>query len=150
MKSPTIDPKEVDFLQRLIDAYRAYFENMPIRLSTLPVREGRRQLYRSFDYGRLMSLHMLDERQYRDPQACRFDKLPGGKNVGLADCAQLESNRTILGAGRAYAQIGRVVPTCLERDFHLPGLATLAQEVAQIAQVQRDAVAAQTADRQVA
>ena len=50
----------------------------------------------------------------------------------------------------AYAQIGRVVPTCLERDFHLPGLATLAQEVAQIAQVQRDAVAAQTADRQVA
>lgn len=92
--------KETDFLQRRIAAYRAYFENMPIRLSTLPVREGRRQLYRGFDFGRLMSLQMLDERQYRDPQACRFDKLPGGKNVGLADCAQLESNRTILGTAQ--------------------------------------------------
>ena len=59
---------------------------MPIRLSTLPVREGRRQLYRQLGFGRLINLHMLDERQYRDPQACRFDKLPGGKNVGLADC----------------------------------------------------------------
>lgn len=88
---------EKDFLERRIAAYRAYFENLPIRLSTLPVREGRRQLYRHLGFGRLLGLSMLDERQYRDPQACRFDNLPGGKNVGLADCPQLESNRTILG-----------------------------------------------------
>lgn len=91
---------EQGFLARRIAAYRAYFENMPIRLSTLPVREGRRQLYRRLGFGRLINLHMLDERQYRDPQACRFDKLPGGKNVGLADCPSLESNRTMLGAAQ--------------------------------------------------
>lgn len=94
------DKDETDFVARRIAAYRAYFENMPIRLSTLPVREGRRQLYRNLPFGRLLNLAVLDERQYRDPQACRFDKLPGGKNVGLADCPQLESNRTILGAGQ--------------------------------------------------
>ena len=91
---------EPDFLARRIAAYRAYFENMPIRLSTLPVRAGRRQLYRALAFGPLLNLYMLDERQYRDPQACRFDNLPGGKNVGLADCPALESNRTLLGLGQ--------------------------------------------------
>ncbi len=91
---------ETGFLERRIAAYRAYFENMPIRLSTLPVREGRRQLYRHLGFGRLLGLSMLDERQYRDPQACRFDNLPGGKNVGLADCPGLATNRTILGAAQ--------------------------------------------------
>ncbi len=91
------DETEADFLARVVAGYRAYFENLPIRLSTLPVRAGRRQLYRQLGFGRLMSLHMLDERQYRDPQACRFDKLPGGKNIGLADCPSLEAARTVLG-----------------------------------------------------
>lgn len=36
----------------------------------------------------------------------------------------------------AYAGIGRSVPTCLERDFNLPALDVLAQEVAQIARRQ--------------
>ncbi|MFM9940264.1 MAG: alkaline phosphatase D family protein [Hyphomicrobiaceae bacterium] len=94
------DRDETGFLARRIAAYRAYFENMPIRLSTLPVREGRRQLYRHLSFGRLLGLSMLDERQYRDPQACRFDNLPGGKNVGLTDCPQLTSNRTILGTAQ--------------------------------------------------
>lgn len=88
---------EKDFLARQIAAYRAYFENMPIRLSTLPVRQGRRQLYRSLSFGRLLNLAMLDERQYRDPQACRFDKLPDSKNIALADCPDLEADRTMLG-----------------------------------------------------
>lgn len=92
------DPK--DFLQLRVAAYRAYFENMPIRLSTLPVRENRRQLYRNLPFGRLLNLAMLDERQYRDPQACRFDGPSGGKNLPLADCPQLESNRSILGQGQ--------------------------------------------------
>lgn len=94
------EPDEKDFIARRVAAYRAYFENMPIRLSTLPVRENRRQLYRNLGFGRLLNLSMLDERQYRDPQACRFDKSSGGKNLALADCPQLESNRTLLGAGQ--------------------------------------------------
>ena len=36
----------------------------------------------------------------------------------------------------AYAGIGRAVPTCLERDFNLPSLSVLSQEVAQIARRQ--------------
>jgi uncharacterized protein (UPF0276 family) len=37
----------------------------------------------------------------------------------------------------AYAHIGHAVPTCLERDFNLPALNVLAQEVAQIARRQK-------------
>jgi len=40
----------------------------------------------------------------------------------------------------AYRQIGRVVPTCLERDFNLPGLASLTAEIGQILRLQADAV----------
>lgn len=100
---------EKDFVARRIAAYRAFFENMPIRLSVLPVREGRRQLYRNLNFGRLLNLSMLDERQYRDPQACRFDGKSGGKNIALADCPQLESNRSILGTAQERwiaAQLG--------------------------------------------
>jgi len=39
----------------------------------------------------------------------------------------------------AYQCIGHVPPTCLERDFNIPDLATLAQEVAHIAQLQQAA-----------
>ena len=59
------------------NAYRAYFENLPIRLSTLPVRGNGRRLYRHFDFGGLMRLYMLDERQYRSAQACPKSKLEG-------------------------------------------------------------------------
>ena len=37
----------------------------------------------------------------------------------------------------AYQRIGHVVPTCLERDFNIPDLPTLAQEVAHIARLQK-------------
>ena len=39
----------------------------------------------------------------------------------------------------AYARIEHPVPTCLERDFNIPDLATLTQEVAQIARFQQEA-----------
>lgn len=51
----------------------------------------------------------------------------------------------------ACALIGRVVPTCLERDFNIPELPILQQEVAQIARLQQDALGVQArADRWVA
>lgn len=40
----------------------------------------------------------------------------------------------------AYRQMGRIVPTCLERDFNIPDLATLTHEVAHIARVQQAAL----------
>lgn len=39
---------------------------------------------------------------------------------------------------QAYERIGRRVPTCLERDFNMPDLDTLTQEVAQITRLQHD------------
>ena len=39
----------------------------------------------------------------------------------------------------AYQRIGHVVPTCLERDFNIPDLPTLAQEVTHIARLQKAA-----------
>jgi len=38
-----------------------------------------------------------------------------------------------------YARIAHAVPTCLERDFTIPELGTLTQEVAQIARIQQEA-----------
>ncbi|WP_030482495.1 alkaline phosphatase D family protein [Nocardioides aequoreus] len=50
-------------------AFRAYYENMPLRRSALPSGPDM-QLYRRLHWGRLASFHMLDTRQYRDDQAC--------------------------------------------------------------------------------
>jgi alkaline phosphatase D len=50
-------------------AYRAYYENMPLRPSAAPSGSGTR-LYRRVRWGRLATFHMLDTRQFRDAQAC--------------------------------------------------------------------------------
>jgi alkaline phosphatase D len=50
-------------------AYRAYYENMPLRPAQAP-RGGGIALYRRVRWGRLASFHMLDTRQFRDDQAC--------------------------------------------------------------------------------
>lgn len=47
----------------------------------------------------------------------------------------------------AYARIGGTVPTCLERDFNIPALPALLQEIAQIGRLQEQA---QQASRQAA
>jgi uncharacterized protein (UPF0276 family) len=51
----------------------------------------------------------------------------------------------------AYAQMDHVVPTCLERDFNIPDLAILTQEVAQIARLQQESFGAPSlSDKRVA
>lgn len=49
-------PNEGDWNQRKMDAMKAYHEWMPTRNSVMT------QIYRSFDFGNLLSLHMLDTR----------------------------------------------------------------------------------------
>ncbi|EID53796.1 alkaline phosphatase D family protein [Saccharomonospora xinjiangensis] len=58
-----------DFLQRRANAFRAYYENMPLRHRNRP-QGSRIQLYRTVSWGSLVNFHMLDTRQYRDDQAC--------------------------------------------------------------------------------
>jgi alkaline phosphatase D len=57
------------FLERRANAYQAYYEHMPLRLSSLP-KGSRMQLYRRVPYGDLAEFAVLDTRQYRTDQPC--------------------------------------------------------------------------------
>lgn len=84
------DPLETPgFAARRAAAFRAYYENMPLRRSSIP-RGDHLQLFRRLHWGRLASFHMLDTRQFRDDQGC-------GDGY-RADCpAAVDPNRTIVG-----------------------------------------------------
>lgn len=97
--------EEDGFAERRIKAYRAYFENLPIRLSTLPVRNQRRRLYRHFDFGGLLRLYMLDERQYRSDQACVKGLRGGGQVLNLSACNEIE--QAVDAGGRGREVLGR-------------------------------------------
>jgi alkaline phosphatase D len=78
------------FLLRRTAAYQAYYENMPLRASTLPAGPHMR-LYRRLVFGNLIDLSVLDTRQYRSPQACG-----GGTTTRCAE--EVDPVRTIVGA----------------------------------------------------
>src|SRR5688572_24304076 len=65
--------------ERRTAAYRAYYENMPLRPSAAP-NGNSIQIYRRIRWGSLATFHMLDTRQFRDAQACG-----GGWRVGCSD-----------------------------------------------------------------
>ena len=60
---------DADFAERRAAAYRAYWEHMPFAKSARPTGADMR-IYGHVDWGRLARFHLLDDRQYRDPQAC--------------------------------------------------------------------------------
>ncbi|MFC7485328.1 alkaline phosphatase D family protein [Knoellia sp. CPCC 206453] len=68
------------FLDRRAAAYRAYYENMPLRRRSVPAGPDL-DLYRRSGWGDLATFHMLDTRQYRSNQACG----DGYKNCPDAD-----------------------------------------------------------------
>jgi alkaline phosphatase D len=61
------DKSEAEFLDRRAAALRAYYENMPLRRSSIPNGIDM-QLYRRLHWGALATFHMLDTRQYRTDQ----------------------------------------------------------------------------------
>ncbi|MEZ5931187.1 MAG: alkaline phosphatase D family protein [Alphaproteobacteria bacterium] len=61
-------PPEI-FLFRRAAAFQAYYEHMPLRRRSLPT-PMHLQLYRQIAFGRLLSLNVLDTRQYRSDQVC--------------------------------------------------------------------------------
>ncbi len=82
------------FLARRAAAYRAYYEHMPLPRSAIPAGPIM-QLYTRRRYGNLLTLHMLDSRQYRSRLACLGDEDDGGMG---ARCARLfDAERTKLG-----------------------------------------------------
>ncbi|MDT0264762.1 alkaline phosphatase D family protein [Streptomyces sp. DSM 44915] len=81
-----------EFLVRRAAAYRAYWENMPLRAPQLPDGPDLR-LYRRLRYGRLAQLDILDTRQYRDDQA-------HGDGWQVPGEAAADPARTLLGAAQ--------------------------------------------------
>lgn len=49
--------------------YQAWYEHMPVRIP-MPEDPAFMKIYRSFAFGDLVSMQVLDARQYRDPQPC--------------------------------------------------------------------------------
>ncbi|PWI07895.1 alkaline phosphatase [Streptomyces sp. NWU339] len=82
----TPTPRPDQFLERRTSAFRAYYENLPLRSTSVPTGPDMR-LYRRFTFGDLAEFNVLDTRQYRSPMAApdtdeRFDPartLTGGQ-----------------------------------------------------------------------
>jgi len=79
-------------LARRAAAYQAYYEHLPLPRRLVP-SGGRQRLYTQRSFGDLVTLCMLDGRQYRSLQAC------GGGDA--APCPELfAGQRTMLGAAQ--------------------------------------------------
>jgi alkaline phosphatase D len=96
-----------DFRARRAAAYQAYYEHMPLRASVLTraltglARGAEMRIHGSVRVGRLATVHLLDARQYRHPQACTPDGRAGSSRVDPATCpGWLDPGRSMLGAAQ--------------------------------------------------
>jgi alkaline phosphatase D len=91
------DPRGA-FLARRAAAYRAYYEHMPLPKRMAPQGPALR-IHSRWNFGALAQFHVLDDRQYRDHEACPRPERGGGSNVvTAAGCPDLLlPRRTLLG-----------------------------------------------------
>ncbi|HEY6132705.1 MAG TPA: alkaline phosphatase D family protein [Rubrivivax sp.] len=103
-------------------AYQAYWEHLPFPKSARPSGPDMR-ITGALDWGRLARIHLLDDRQYRDPQACPRPSRGGSNTVKLRDCPDLlDPKRTLLGTEQEqWLQQG----WSLERSWNLLAQQTL-------------------------
>ncbi|BAY34896.1 alkaline phosphatase [Nostoc carneum NIES-2107] len=66
---PEENQSQQAFITRRANAYKAYYEHMPLRETSLP-NQSNMQLYRRFTFGDLAEFNVLDTRQYRTDQPC--------------------------------------------------------------------------------
>ncbi len=78
------------FRIRRANAYKAYYEHMPLRRTSLPNGPDM-QLYREVSYGRLADFFVLDTRQYRSDQPC-------GDRRGVECDEVMDPKNTLLGS----------------------------------------------------
>lgn len=91
---------QASFELRRAAAYQAYFEHMPLPREAL-LANNALQLYLSQSLGSLLAIHMLDERQYRTPQACPKPPRRGGTRVFVDECPEwYAADRSLLGAAQ--------------------------------------------------
>jgi alkaline phosphatase D len=87
-----------DFLARRAAAYQAWWEFMPVPHSLRPNGPHAR-IQGRLDWGRLARLQWVDDRQFRDVQACPRPGRGGSNTVRLRDCPALaDPSRSLLGA----------------------------------------------------
>ncbi|XPV68083.1 MAG: alkaline phosphatase D family protein [Halarcobacter sp.] len=92
------DPSEGDFQSRKIQALQAYFEWLPIR----PYTKGNTEIiYRSFEFGNLVNLYMLDTRVIARDKQLDYSKY--FDNLGNFDSATfsmdlVDNTRTMIGS----------------------------------------------------
>lgn len=85
------------FASRRKAATQAYWEHMPFPKALRP-RGTALRMHDRYDWGRLARVHTLDDRQYRDVQACPRPRRSGSNTVPLKDCAALlDPRRSLLG-----------------------------------------------------
>jgi alkaline phosphatase D len=103
-------------------AYQAWWEHMPVPKAWRPL-DGTLRICGSVDWGRLARFHLLDDRQYRDPQACPREGRGGSHTLPLADCAALaDPKRTLLGTQQEQWLAGN---WSLQRPWNLLAQQTL-------------------------
>lgn len=83
---------KIPFVQRRANAYKAYYEHMPLRRTSLPNGPDM-QLYRRQTFGRLAEFFVLDTRQFRTDQPYGDGRKPIGPDV-------MNPDATILGAAQ--------------------------------------------------
>jgi alkaline phosphatase D len=85
-----------NFAAKRAAAYRAWWENVPVRAKP-PGTDGSMRIYRWFRFGDLITMPVVDDRQYRTPLATagRGPATPAGGYPQLP--AALDPNATILG-----------------------------------------------------
>jgi alkaline phosphatase D len=69
-----------DYLKRRANAYKVYYEHMPLRRASLP-KGPDMQLYRKVSFGQLAEFFVLDTRQYRTDQPCGDGNKPPCEGV---------------------------------------------------------------------
>lgn len=73
-----------NFLERRANAYKAYFEHMPLRPSRMPTGPDL-PLYRRFTFGDLAEFNVLDTRQYRSDQVYSAEEAENSDRTLLGD-----------------------------------------------------------------
>lgn len=101
LQDARLDPH---FPERRTAAYQAYWEHMPFPKSARPQLDAPGSAMRitgRLDWGTLARIHLLDNRQYRDPQVCPRPGQGGSNTVKLAECPALrDPRRTLLGSAQ--------------------------------------------------
>lgn len=93
------------FLGRRAAAYQAYYEHLPLPRSAAPNGPYMR-LYSALGFGDLLSLCLLDTRQYRAPHGCPPAGRRGATRLDPSTCPELlDPARSMLGA-RQEAWLG--------------------------------------------